>query len=179
MPVPIIVACAHVLRIQNVQTGRHMYIGLAFNERNDAFDFNTSLEDSRREKESDYKAELLAKEMELLGVTTNDNTANGQRGSGGSSGRGVGGMNYTMKEGEKIHVKIPILTNNKNYDNDNNVDDDDTTTTILDGVSLRYYTKPPLQHTHKQVSRSYFHQWMAILQIILHQNANDLKACLM
>ena len=70
-----------------------MYIGLAFNERNDAFDFNTSLEDSRREKESDYKAELLVKEMELLGVTTNDTTANGQLGSGGSSGRGGGGMN--------------------------------------------------------------------------------------
>jgi hypothetical protein len=37
-----------VLRIQNAQ-GRHMFIGLAFNERNDAFDFNTELEDSRRE----------------------------------------------------------------------------------------------------------------------------------
>ena len=30
-----------VLRIQNAQ-GRHMFIGLAFNERNDAFDFNTA-----------------------------------------------------------------------------------------------------------------------------------------
>ena len=28
-----------VLRIQNAQ-GRHAYIGIAFNERNDAFDFN-------------------------------------------------------------------------------------------------------------------------------------------
>ena len=37
-----------VLRIQNAQ-GRHMFIGLAFNEWNDAFDFNTALEDSRRE----------------------------------------------------------------------------------------------------------------------------------
>ena len=114
-----------VLRILNVQTGRHMYIGLAFNERNDAFDFNTSLEDSRREKEMDHRAELLAKEMESLGVTTNDDDA--ACGGGGGSGRGVvvGGMNYTMKEGEKIHVKIPVLTNND--DNDNN-DDNNTTT---------------------------------------------------
>lgn len=38
-----------VLRIENAQ-GRHMFIGLAFNERNDAFDFNTALSDSAREK---------------------------------------------------------------------------------------------------------------------------------
>ena len=34
-----------VLRIENAN-GRHMFIGMAFNERNDAFDFNTSLEDA-------------------------------------------------------------------------------------------------------------------------------------
>jgi hypothetical protein len=30
-----------------------MFIGVAFNERNDAFDFNTALEDSRREREAE------------------------------------------------------------------------------------------------------------------------------
>ena len=116
-----------VLRILNVQNGRHMYIGLAFNERNDAFDFNTSLEDSRREKEMDHRAELLAGEMESLGVTTTNDTARG----GGGSGRGVvvGGMNYTMNEGEKMHVKIPVLTNNNNNDNDDNDNNDDNNTT--------------------------------------------------
>jgi hypothetical protein len=139
-----------VLRIQNFQTGRHMYIGLAFNERNDAFDFNTSLEDSRREKECEYKAELLAKEMELLDVTTNDTAANGQS---GSVRKGGGGMNYTMKEGEKIHVKIPILTNNKNDDNDNYVvDDDDNTTT--DSLSHRPQQKISLNNRNKAVSKS-------------------------
>ena len=37
-------------------------------------------------------------------------------------------------------------------------------------------------HTHTahiQVNCSYFHQWMSILQIILHQNTNGLEACLM
>ena len=41
-----------VLRIEN-QNGRHMFIGLAFNERNDAFDFNTALQDAQKEKEFD------------------------------------------------------------------------------------------------------------------------------
>ena len=136
-----------VLRIRNVQTGRHMYIGLAFNERNDAFDFNTSLEDSRREKEMDYRAELLAKEMELLGVVTanNDDAA-----CGGGGGRGVesGGTNYTMKEGEKMHVKIPVLTNNDNDDND----DDNATT--AESLSPRRRQKITSKNKNKAVSKS-------------------------
>jgi hypothetical protein len=141
-----------VLRIRNVQTGRHMYIGLAFNERNDAFDFNTSLEDSRREKEMDRRAELLAKEMELLGGVTanNDDTACG---GGGGSGRGVvGGTNYTMKEGEKIHVKIPVLTNNNDNDDDD-VDDDDNTTTA-ESLSPRQRQKITSKNKNKAVSKS-------------------------
>lgn len=76
-----------VLRIQNAQ-GRHMYIGLAFNERNDAFDFNTALEDSRREKEMERRAASNA---------VNGGTANSE----------ISGVNYKMKEGEKIRVNIP------------------------------------------------------------------------
>lgn len=38
-----------ILRIEN-SLRRHIFIGLAFNERNDAFDFNTALEDISREK---------------------------------------------------------------------------------------------------------------------------------
>ena len=144
-----------VLRILNVQTGRHMYIGLAFNERNDAFDFNTSLEDSRREKEMDHRAELLAKEMESLGVTTNDDDA--ACGGGGGSGKGVvvGGMNYTMKEGEKMHVKIPVLTNNNNDDdNDNNDVDDDDYTTTAESSSPRQRQKITLKNKNNAVSKS-------------------------
>mmetsp|Transcript_44409 Transcript_44409/g.53701 ORF Transcript_44409/g.53701 Transcript_44409/m.53701 type:complete len:247 (-) Transcript_44409:350-1090(-) len=68
-----------VLRIEN-DKGRHMFIGMAFNERNDAFDFNTALEDSRRERE-------LAKRpvVAYSGPT----------------------VDYSIKEGEKIHVAIP------------------------------------------------------------------------
>jgi hypothetical protein len=60
-----------------------MFIGLAFNERNDAFDFNTALEDSKREKEMERKA---------------------AEGSDSYVGESV---DYKMKEGEKIRVSIP------------------------------------------------------------------------
>lgn len=68
-----------VLRIENAN-GRHMFIGVAFNERNDAFDFNTALEDSRRERE-----------MEEHPVTAFTGPS----------------KDYSIKEGEKIRVSIP------------------------------------------------------------------------
>jgi hypothetical protein len=67
-----------VLRVEN-QNGRHMYIGMAFNERNDAFDFNTSLEDARREKESE------ANPVPLETGPSKD---------------------YSMKDGAKIHINV-------------------------------------------------------------------------
>ena len=68
-----------VLRIENAN-GRHMFIGVAFNERNDAFDFNTSLEDSKRERDAANKPL----------PTLSDTPA----------------RDYKLKEGEKIRVKI-------------------------------------------------------------------------
>mmetsp|Transcript_18039 Transcript_18039/g.41723 ORF Transcript_18039/g.41723 Transcript_18039/m.41723 type:complete len:303 (-) Transcript_18039:1679-2587(-) len=68
-----------VLRIENAN-GRHMFIGVAFNERNDAFDFNTALEDSRREREAEKNPVKLD-----FGPP----------------------KDYSIKEGEKIKVSIP------------------------------------------------------------------------
>ena len=68
-----------VLRIEN-SAGRHMFIGVAFNERNDAFDFNTALQDARREKQ----AELIPPVLSYNGPKL-----------------------LSFKEGEKIHVSIP------------------------------------------------------------------------
>jgi hypothetical protein len=67
-----------VLRVES-EDGRHIFIGLAFNERNDAFDFNTSLEDARREKEAE---------------------ANPQSVEQGPA------KDYSMKDGEKIHISV-------------------------------------------------------------------------
>lgn len=69
-----------VLRIENAN-GRHMFIGVAFNERNDAFDFNTALEDSKRERE-----------MEQQPVKAFDTGPT---------------KDYSIKKGEKIRVSIP------------------------------------------------------------------------
>jgi hypothetical protein len=74
-----------VLRVESAE-GRHMYIGMAFNERNDAFDFNTALEDSRREKE-----------MEAASAAA----ASAQPSSGGPT------VDYSIKEGEKIKISVP------------------------------------------------------------------------
>lgn len=68
-----------VLRIEN-EKGNHMFIGVAFNERNDAFDFNTSLEDSKRERETESKPFVP-----YTGPT----------------------KDYSIKEGQKIRVSIP------------------------------------------------------------------------
>lgn len=69
-----------VLRITN-QQGRHAYIGIAFNERNDAFDFNVALSEFRNELEREQNASKFFAEH-----TTP--------------------VDLTLKEGEKIKIKL-------------------------------------------------------------------------
>mmetsp|Transcript_61447 Transcript_61447/g.71805 ORF Transcript_61447/g.71805 Transcript_61447/m.71805 type:complete len:316 (+) Transcript_61447:102-1049(+) len=69
-----------VLRVENAD-GRHLFIGMAFNERNDSFDFNIALEDSRREREMELKSPVIYDESQA--------------------------KDYSLKVGEKIHVSIP------------------------------------------------------------------------
>jgi len=45
-----------VLRIQNAQ-GKHAYIGIAFNERNDAFEFNVALQEFKTQNEREKEGE--------------------------------------------------------------------------------------------------------------------------
>jgi hypothetical protein len=71
-----------VLRIENA-TNRHMFIGVAFNERNDAFDFNTALEDAKREKQAELMPPVLTYDGPKL---------------------------LSFKQGEKIHVNIPKIS---------------------------------------------------------------------
>jgi hypothetical protein len=80
-----------VLRITN-QGGRHAFIGIAFNERNDAFDFNVCL--------SEFKSECEREQQ-----------ANRQRELGDGGGAGVDGLaaplkDLSIKEGEKIKIKL-------------------------------------------------------------------------
>jgi hypothetical protein len=89
-----------VLRIEN-QGGRHMFIGLAFNERNDAFDFNTALQDAKKERDFAIHAASGA---------DGNGSGNGAQDSDGF-GHGQSNLNssrdYSLKEGEKITVHIP------------------------------------------------------------------------
>ena len=70
-----------VLKIQNAQ-GRHAFIGIAFNERNDAFDFNVALQEHKAECEREDKA---AAEPAVSNIPMRD---------------------LSIKSGEKITVKI-------------------------------------------------------------------------
>ena len=79
-----------VLKVENAVTGNHMFIGLAFNERNDAFDFNTSLADAQREKQAEIEAMESAKKYEY-GPT----------------------KDYSIKEGEKIHISVDKVASRK------------------------------------------------------------------
>lgn len=97
-----------------------MYIGLAFNERNDAFDFNTALEDSRREKEVERKLALGMNNM-LLGNGNHHINNDGMYKK----------VDYTMKEGEKIHVSIPKL--GRGSDDDDDDDDNQNSLTNNEG----------------------------------------------
>jgi len=85
-----------VLRITNGE-GRNMFIGLAFNERNDAFDFNTALSDSERERGAEREAEAAYR---------NESNGQGQREE----------VDYTIKG--KIHVNINVPNKDKDRDRD-------------------------------------------------------------
>jgi len=77
-----------VLRIENT-SGRHMFIGVAFNERSDAFDFNAALEDIRREREAEVAHQHTSLEYEPS-------------------------KDYSLKKGETIHVSVPKVGKKSN-----------------------------------------------------------------
>ena len=66
-----------------------MFIGLAFNERNDAFDFNTALQDAKKEREFDLMQEKM-----------NNVELNGDNGD-------LTEKDYSLKDGQTIKVNIP------------------------------------------------------------------------
>jgi hypothetical protein len=79
-----------VLRITN-QQGRHAYIGIAFNERNDAFDFNVAL--------SEFRSELDREENAAKFFSEHTNP-----------------VDLTLKEGEKIKIKLNSKKSDSNAD---------------------------------------------------------------
>eukprot|EP01035_Chromulina_nebulosa_P030747 gene30747-40895_t len=78
-----------VLRITN-DKGRHAFIGICFNERNDAFDFNVAL--------AEFKAEC---DREAQAAAASSSSA------GAAAGEGLAALkDLSIKDGEKIKIKI-------------------------------------------------------------------------
>jgi hypothetical protein len=70
-----------VLKITNAQ-GRHAFIGIAFNERNDSFDFNVALSEFKSQVQREDQA---SKNVDVPVAAMKD---------------------MSLKEGEKIKIKI-------------------------------------------------------------------------
>lgn len=87
-----------VLRITN-QQGRHAFIGIAFNERNDAFDFNVTLSEFKNEIEREDQANKLTLE------------------SSSSSTIVQSLKDMSLKDGEKIKIKLTSSNKKKNDEN--------------------------------------------------------------
>jgi hypothetical protein len=98
-----------VLRIEH--QGRHAFVGLGFNERNNAFDFNVAIADHKRDLEreaevvkikhaaaSEPQIDFSLKEGEKITISVQAKTADGQEarrgarraGAGASAGSGGG-----------------------------------------------------------------------------------------
>ena len=83
-----------VLKIQNAQ-GRHAFIGIAFNERNDAFDFNMALAEHKGECEREDRASQVSSMVTDLTRPHRD---------------------LSLKQGEKITVKIAMNVSSTDCD---------------------------------------------------------------
>mmetsp|Transcript_5179 Transcript_5179/g.9860 ORF Transcript_5179/g.9860 Transcript_5179/m.9860 type:complete len:445 (-) Transcript_5179:147-1481(-) len=114
-----------VLRIEN-QAGRHMFIGLAFNERNDAFDFNTALQDAQKEREFEKRREMLSIAAARVPTVTTNESGGGSASFSSSwgSGSSCNKTDYSLKEGQKIKVNIPKNKQSTFLDNDDDDDDE-------------------------------------------------------
>jgi len=96
-----------VLRVENAQ-GKHMFIGMAFNERNDAFDFNAALEDLKREEEAAKNPPQA-----FIGPS----------------------KDYSIKEGQKIHVNIPKRIENSCSSDEKSLDGNKLKAPVKKGFS--------------------------------------------
>ena len=108
-----------VIRISDERTGREAHIGMGFRERTDAVNFKMSLQEYENALRRERKAEAMHDEYERSHPTVIDGAAAADGSStppGGDSltppsSAGVPAISkLTLKEGEKIHVKIKGVT---------------------------------------------------------------------
>lgn len=119
-----------VLRVENSQ-GDRKYIGLAFNDRNDAFDFNASLEDAKREREVEQNLSPTSSSSSNHHQSTNTTT------------------DYSLKEGQKIHVNI-----SKNKLNPTTADDRFSTSTDDMNLNEDYFDFTTINETTNNLAKA-------------------------
>jgi len=109
-----------VIRISDDRTGREAHIGMGFRERNDAVNFKMALQEYENALRRERKAEAMhmAYEKTLGGSYGAEGTGEGAAAAGAPGGDSLtppssgGGpalpavSKLTLKEGEKIHVKL-------------------------------------------------------------------------
>ncbi|CAN0451723.1 unnamed protein product [Ectocarpus sp. 12 AP-2014] len=82
-----------VIKIQNAQ-GRHAFVGLAFDDRNQAFDFNVALQEFKKDIERSTKLK-------------EDGQGGGDSGGdGGTAAATTPKVDLSLKQGEKIKISI-------------------------------------------------------------------------
>ncbi|GAB9470369.1 hypothetical protein Gpo141_00007616 [Globisporangium polare] len=88
-----------VLRCVDQNTGRHAFIGIAFENRSDAFDFNVAMDDFNKELQ---REQIAAEESLKAPSATKD---------------------YSLKQGEKIKIKINTTRKSRDTGDDAGGDD--------------------------------------------------------
>ncbi|TYZ58907.1 hypothetical protein PybrP1_009511 [[Pythium] brassicae (nom. inval.)] len=83
-----------VLRVVDQNSGRHAFIGIAFENRSDAFDFNVAMDDFNKEME---REKVAAEEAAKAPASSKD---------------------YSLKQGEKITIKINTTRKSKDTGDD-------------------------------------------------------------
>lgn len=79
-----------VVKVEDLQTGRHAFLGVGFQERNDSFDFNVALQDH-------FKNLKLQQETEKRRLNRNTEQV----------------VDYSLKEGQQISINIGNLSKKK------------------------------------------------------------------
>lgn len=99
------------LRIQDPNTGREAFIGIGFRERLDATNFRMSMEDYV----GSLKREMKAKEMHDQYEQQVERKASAE--GDGTTSEHQGPSQFSLKEGEKIHVAIKNKSTRKRQSN--------------------------------------------------------------
>ncbi|KAF0689039.1 Aste57867_19454 [Aphanomyces stellatus] len=97
-----------VLRLVDAKSGRHAFIGIAFEDRNDAFDFNVAIDDHQKYRQRNHQTIFKTLTSTCSEVKREENAANEAVTNPTVS------KDYSLKQGQTIKIKL----NKKGKDTD-------------------------------------------------------------